>query len=201
MLENGFELPLNELDELARVQDVYDALAYGNHKLASKHSGPLIQILEEEVQHGWQLVIPSSIVPKIPGSIVSPMGVVKQNTINEHGHVTTKWRLTHDQSFAFSSGTSVNSRVRQDELMDCFYGWALKRFLHAIVHYWLRFPTTPLLLAKYDLKAAYHRVHFKWESALQSIVTLKGIAPLSNSEPDRSDEDREGIEQLALISL
>jgi hypothetical protein len=193
MLQHGFELPLQELDDLKRVQDVYDALAYGNHKSAHKHSEPLIQILEEEVARGWQLVLPASIIPKIPGSIISPMGVVEQNTIDEQGRITTKWRVTHDQSFKFSLGTSVNSRVRTEELMDCLYGWSLKRFLHAIVHYRRRFPSTPLLLAKYDLKAAYRRVHFKWESALQSIVTTQGLAS-PNDKPD-------GIDKLALVSL
>jgi hypothetical protein len=198
MLNNGFDLPLVELNELDRVQDVYDALAYGNHKSASKHSAPLLQILDDEVTRGWQLVIPAHIVPKIPGSIVSPMGVVEQNTIDEQGRITNKWRVTHDQSFKFSSGTSVNSRVKQTELLHCLYGWALKHFLHAIVYYRSKFPNTPLVMAKYDLKAAYRRVHFTWESALKSIVTLKGLSTAEDSP--KTDEDKH-LDQLALISL
>jgi hypothetical protein len=111
MLQDGFRLPLSDLDEAARIQVVHDALAYGNHKSATKQPEPLLQILEDEARRGWQLVIPAEIVPEIPGAIVSPMGVVEQNTIDEQGRVTTKWRVTHDQSFAFSFETSVNSRV------------------------------------------------------------------------------------------
>jgi hypothetical protein len=188
MLQNGFRLPLSDLDDSARLIDVHEALAYGNHKSATMHHEPLLQILEDEARRGWQLVIPASLIPEIPGAIVSPMGVVEQNTIDEQGRVTTKWRVTHDQSFTFASKTSVNSRVQQEELMDCLYGWALKRFLHAIVFYRSKLPSTPLMLAKYDLKAAYRRIHFQWESALQSIVTLNGLLIHDNH-------------QLALVSL
>jgi hypothetical protein len=90
-------------------------------------------MLDDEVRYGWQLVLPAESVHVIPGTIVSPLGLVKQNTINEHGETTTKWRLTHDQSFKFQSGTSVNSRVRKEKLANCMYGSALRRFLHAVV--------------------------------------------------------------------
>jgi hypothetical protein len=88
-------------------------------------------------------------------TIVSPLGLVNQNTIDERGNTKTKWRLTNDQSFQFQSETSVNSRVRKEELAQCMYGMALRRFLHAIVQYRRRFPSTPLLMAKFDLKSAY----------------------------------------------
>jgi hypothetical protein len=198
MLEHGFRLPLKPLEESKGAKDVEDALAYGNHKSAMKHPEPLRKILGDEVHRGWQLVIPKDIIPRIPGAIVSPMGIIEQSTIDEFGRVTTKWRVTHDQSFAFSSGTSVNSRVQEEKLLDCLYGWALKRFLHAIVHYRSRFPITPLVMANYDLKAAYRRIHFTWKFALQSIVTLHGLSPTTPEDSGSSDPN---LDQLALISL
>jgi hypothetical protein len=197
MIQNGFHLPLRPLDDRLRAQDVDDALAYGNHKSATRNPLPLLHILEDEVRHGWQLVIPTLLVPKIPGAIVSPMGIVEQSTIDELGQSTMKWRVTHDQSFAFSSGTSVNSRVDEHKLLNCLYGWALKRFLHAIVYYRLKYPTTPLAIAKYDLKAAYRRIHFDWESARRSIVTLKGMTTPDNKDNPIATE----ADQLALVLL
>jgi hypothetical protein len=55
-------------------------------------------------------------------------------------------------------------------------------------------------MAKYDLKAAYRRVHFTWESALKSIVTLKGL----NSRTPTPNDDRHNeqlLDELALVSL
>jgi hypothetical protein len=128
----------------------------------------------------------------IPGTIVSPLGLVCQKTIDELGNTTEKWRLTHDQSFKFQSGTSVNSRVLKEYLARCMYGTALRRFIHAILIYRRKFPTTPLLMAKFDLKSAYRRAHFSGKSALQSIATSCGLNQGDSSFPDSN---------LAYVSL
>jgi hypothetical protein len=39
------------------------------------------------------------------------MNIASQNTINDLGQIVEKERLTHDQSFEWSSGHSVNNRV------------------------------------------------------------------------------------------
>jgi hypothetical protein len=189
-LARGFTMPLRDLPELERVDDVYEALRYGNHK--STHANPeiVLEMLNEEVRYGWQLVLPASSIPKVPGSIVSPLGLVKQTSIDESGKSIVKWRLTHDQSFRFESETSVNSRVEKEKLANCLYGNALRRFIHAIVIYRRRFPKTPLLIAKFDLKSAYRRMHFSGMSALQSIATSNG---LHSSTTDTDD--------LAYVSL
>jgi hypothetical protein len=187
-------MPLKSLPEVDRIDDVYEALRYGNHK--STHANPDIvrEMLDDEVRYGWQLVLPASSIPMIPGTIVSPLGLVKQASINEHGEPVVKWRLTHDQSFKFGSDTSVNSRVDTEKLKKCFYGNALRRFVHAIVLYRRRFPTTPLLIAKFDLKSAYRRTHFSGTSALQSIATSNGLA---RQHPPTSVE----ADDLAYVSL
>lgn len=192
-LAKGFTMPLKTLPELERVDDVYEALRYGNHK--STHANPdiVLEMLDEEVRYGWQLVLPASSIPMIPGTIVSPLGLVKQTSINEHGESVVKWRSTHDQSFKFGSNTSVNSRVETEKLANCFYGNALRRFIHAIMLYRRRLPKTPLLIAKFDLKSAYRRTHFSGTSALQSIATSSGIA----RHPPMPEES----EELAYVSL
>jgi hypothetical protein len=72
------------------------------------------------------------------------------------------------------------------------YWMALQRFLHAIVHYRRHFSSTPLLMAKFDLKSAYRRAHFSGKSALQSIATSKGL---------RSKNDTTLSEDVAFVSL
>jgi hypothetical protein len=192
MLTEGFTMPLDKLPETERVQDTYEAIRYGNHKSTQRNPSVVLEMLRDEVERGWQLVLPCASIPMIPGTIVSPLGLVNQNTINERGETTTKWRLTHDQSFKFQSGTSVNSRVQKERLAKCMYGMALRRFLHSIVHYRSRFPTTPILMAKFDLKSAYRRAHFSGHSAVQSIATSAGLH--QQSDDDKSDK-------LAFISL
>jgi hypothetical protein len=155
MMTEGFTMPLTELPEIDRVQDVLEAIRYGNHKSTQKNPAVVLEMLREEVEHGWQLVLPCSSIPSIPGAVVSPLGLVDQNTIDERGQPKKKWRITHDQSFKFKSKTSVNSRVRKEKLALCMYGSALRRFIQSIVHYRRRFPNTPLLMAKFDLKSAY----------------------------------------------
>lgn len=74
------------------------------------------------------------------------------------GSRKTKFRLTHDQSFEASLGTSVNSWVIREKLNPLFYGGCLSRVIHYIVDIRLRHPTTPILGGKSDFKAAYRRV-------------------------------------------
>ena len=70
------------------------------------------------------------------------MGVVHQSTINEHGAIVPKSRGTHDQTFQPTHGKLVNDRISSDELVDCTYGYTLRRILHAIVAYRLQHPNT-----------------------------------------------------------
>jgi hypothetical protein len=56
---------------------------------------------------------------------MAPMNIMAQNTISELGKIVPKDRLTHDQSWKWSSGTSVNSRVQKIAHLSM-----LLRFLH-----------------------------------------------------------------------
>ena len=49
----------------------------------------------------------------VPGILLDPMNIMTQNTIDEHGRSIEKDRLTHNQSYKWGSGTSVNSRARE----------------------------------------------------------------------------------------
>jgi hypothetical protein len=90
--------------------------------------------------------------------------------------------------------------VKKEELAaNCLYGTALKRFLHAIVHYRRRFPCTPLLMAKFDLKSAYRRAHFSGTSALQSVATSIGL--LGDEAARHNDTTGSPSGDLAFVSL
>ena len=132
-LHQGATLPLTPLNESACLDDLREAIAYGNHKSAIRNAPRLMKILSKEVNKAWQLPLPIQHLDKIPGAIVSPLGLAKQAGIDKNGHIIPKWRVTHDQSFAFSSRKSINDRMIKSELSPCQYGFALRHFLHTII--------------------------------------------------------------------
>ena len=116
ILENGSEWPLEPLDEELRCDDVDTALAFGNHKGVSLQPDLLQKLVSKDVHFGYCLPLPLDKAQKIPGTLLAPMNIQKQNTINEYGRIIEKDRLTHDQSNKWLSGTSFNSRVITEEL-------------------------------------------------------------------------------------
>jgi hypothetical protein len=56
-------------------------------------------MLMDEVSRGWQLILPREVVLQLPRAILAPLGLVKQDTINEFRDIVPKWQLTHNQSF------------------------------------------------------------------------------------------------------
>ena len=55
--------------------------------------------MQDEVRRGWQLIIPLDSVTRIKGAIMSPLGIVEQETNDEDGKYKMKHSITHDQSF------------------------------------------------------------------------------------------------------
>ena len=88
-----------------------EALSFGNHKGAVRNPFFLRKLIEKDVFHGYVLVLPLSKIDRIPGVLLAPMNIMTQNTVDENGRTVEKDRLTHDQSYKWGSGTSVNSRV------------------------------------------------------------------------------------------
>ena len=93
----------------------------------------------------------------IPDTLIAPLNVHKQNTINKCGEIIDKKRLTHNQSMTYDrgSGTSVNGRVLWEELQECRYGYCLLWTIHATACLQQRHPWPRILLAKYNFKSAY----------------------------------------------
>jgi hypothetical protein len=113
-----------------------------------------------------------STVQKVPGALIAPMNIMEQNTIDEFGSIIPKQRLTHDQSFTWSSGTSVNSRIDFTTLLPCKYGACLRRLINFAVAARRQYPNKRLLAMKVDYKSAYRRCHLNHETAVQTITQL-----------------------------
>jgi hypothetical protein len=112
ILENGSKWPVTNISNDERQKDIQDALAFGNHKGATAKPEILKKLIAKDVKYGYSLPIPLDHVTSIPGLVMAAMNIMAQNTIDEFGRIVPKDRLTHDQSWKWSSGTSVNSCVQ-----------------------------------------------------------------------------------------
>jgi hypothetical protein len=130
ILMHGSKWPLQPLDEENRIKDVEDALNFGNHKGANKQQELLEKLVTDDVTRGFAIPLPLSKIIQIPGILLAPLNIQAQNTINERGEIIPKNRLTHDHSWKWQSGSSVNSRVIKEELMTCYFGRALRRLIN-----------------------------------------------------------------------
>jgi hypothetical protein len=108
---HGSNWPLNKLDDNTQKKDVNKVLNFGNHKGVTSQPLLLHQLIVKDVTYGFGLAILLLMVHSIQGGFLVSMNVMKQNTINEQGQIIPKDGLTHDQSYAWRLGTSVNSHI------------------------------------------------------------------------------------------
>ena len=174
-LNEGADSPLDDLDFDSRKQDLEEALEFGNHKGADDNPELFQTMMEDDVTHGYSLVIPRNKVTQLQGALISPMNIADQSGINERGEIIAKKRLTHNQSMVYGSGTSLNSRTQKDKLQDVMYGTCLLRIIHQIVEYRRRYPSKSILIQKIDFKAAYRRTHIHANTAIQTITQLVSL--------------------------
>ena len=106
-----------------------EALEFVNYKGASEKPEPLRKLISKDIKHGYGLVLPLSKVSRILNLLLAPMNIMNQNTINEFGRIVGKDHLTHNQSYKWGSGTSVNSRIEKDSLLPCKFGACVKRLV------------------------------------------------------------------------
>ena len=174
MLEVGSKWKLETIEDNTRIEDAIAAVERGNHKSAGKYPEFLSQAMANEVKKGWELILPMSAITKVPGLVLSPMGVAEHLGIQEDGSFSMKKRVTHDLSFpGEASEHSINSRVIEDSLEPCMFGHALLRVVHRIVHLRRIHPNSKIWLRKDDAKSAYRRVHLNAETVLQSAVQIE----------------------------
>ena len=114
---------------------------------------------------------------------IIPIGLAFQKPINAKGEIIDKERLTHDLSFLSESGTSINDRTIDNLLSECVYGQCLRRVLHRTNSLRSKYPTTEILLAKFDLDAAYRRLHSHPKLAVKAIIIVDEMAYILNRLP------------------
>ena len=172
LLTEGSTWPLSPIDEHDRLLDIDDALAFGNHKGANQQPELLRKLINDDVTRGFALPLPLYKIKKIPGVLIVPLNIQLQKTINERGEIILKKRMTHDQSWAWQSGTSVNSRVDKEQLMPCYFGQAMKRIINWAVAARKKYPNIRILATKLDKKAAFRRCHLNASTAIQTCTQL-----------------------------
>jgi hypothetical protein len=118
-------MAFSQIEQRGATIDIEDALAFGNHKGMSQKPELLKKLVWKDVKYGYSLPITLSSVQLIPGLCMAPMNIMAQNTLDEFGRIIPKDQLTHDQSWKWLSGTSVNSRVQKDLLQACSYGFCI----------------------------------------------------------------------------
>ena len=178
-LRKGAKYPLERISNKKRKLDLEDAIIRGNHKSAKIEIPTLKNLVNKDVKAAFQLPVPIETVRNTPHACIAPYGLAHQNTINELGEIIDKYRITHDQSFKFSSKTSVNDRVKREELLELIYGDAFRRIIHYIHSLRTRYPHKCILIGKYDFKSAYRRLTMWGHSAAASCTYIDGIAYIS----------------------
>ncbi len=172
LLIEGSKWPLMEISKSDRIADLTNALQFGNHKGASQKPDLLKKSISDDIRYGYGLVIPWGKISHLPNACVAPMNIIKQFTLNMGGEIVDKERLTHDQSFKWQSGLSVNRRGIRDGLQRCMYSRCLMRLLCWIVAARGKFSKAPITLQKIDIKSAYRRCHLNAITAIQTITQL-----------------------------
>ena len=171
-----------ELNPTERKKEVSAMLARGNHKSAQSEQLQVGKLLAKDVLHGFSIPIPVSVVERIPGAMVQPLGLVQQWTVNPKGERVIKFRLTQDLSFSTdraAAPTSINARVDMTAYAEMIYGWCLPRIIHYVVSLRARFPDLRILISKYDYSDAYRRIAHSAAAAAQTIAVNGTTAYLS----------------------
>ena len=171
-----------ELSPEERVDEVAAMLSRGNHKSAQTEPQRVGELLAKDVTHGFTIPLPIAVVELIPGSLVQPLGLVQQWTVDHDGKRKAKFRLTQDLSFSTdrkAKPTSINSRVNMGAYVEMVYGWCLPRIIHFIIALRSQNPTLLILISKYDYSDAYRRIAHSATAAAQTIAINGTTAFLS----------------------
>ena len=179
ILSKGIEYPLiTEQSDDERLSDLRAMVARGNHKSAQKPANliALRKNIEKEIQH--QYLIPTTVASifKLKGATINPLGVSEQYSINTKGEKILKPRTCHDASFPAPSDYSVNLDHNMELLSECIYGQCLRRIIHSLHRARITYPTTVILLFKYDLDSAYRRLHVCAEHVVKTIKIVDDLA-------------------------
>jgi len=122
-LQTGVDYPLEPILEGDWLTDLHANFECGNHQLATYNFDWLVSMLTEEVQQGWQLILPQQVALELWNAVLALLGLVDQDSINEFGEIIPKWHMIHNQSFNVIKGTLclVNDCLHTADLTPCWY--------------------------------------------------------------------------------
>ncbi len=153
--------------------NLLEALSFGNHKGAPSQPELLKELVISDVVHGYALPLPLNKITCIPGICMAPLNIQAQWTINKCGKIVKKDRLTHNQSFKWTtSGTSVNSHTNTDLLQQCKFINCLTRLINWTVAARCNYPNRKIMAKKDDIKSAYRWMHLSWDTAIQTVTQI-----------------------------
>jgi hypothetical protein len=125
ILDQGATFSLDEISDFERHKDLVFHSNIGNHKSASKHHQVLREIIKDDVERGFALPLPITALHFLRKASLAPLGCAQQSLLDPSGNKTTKFQMTHDQSFPGPSNLSVNLRVQQIKLPPIMYSFVL----------------------------------------------------------------------------
>jgi len=177
IIERGCDYRLEaDPDEKTRLEDLNAMLSRGNHQSAKKNIALLQKAFDKEVKRGWLLPVTVESLTKIKNVSIIPLGIADQYSINEKGERIFKQRVTHDASFPAPSGRSVNNQVIEALLQDCIYGQCLRRIIHGIHNMRASNKNSKIYMTKYDMDAAYRRLHTSIHHSLKCVTVIDRMA-------------------------
>ena len=172
ILEQGSTMPLEAMTPEMEKEDLLLGIERGNHKGATSQRPTLDKLVSKDIEHGFAMPISLDTAKRIKDGRWAPLNIQEQWTIDEKGGKMMKKRLTHDQSFpGLSSNIAINDQLQVEKLEPLIYGFMFIRLLHMIHAMRLAFPTIAILLCKFDLDAAYRRMHMHAATAAKCICT------------------------------
>ncbi len=177
ILLQGSSWPLEPLPNDVRIAKNREFIARGNHKSAIKYEDEFSKIILSEVNQGWMIPLPLHYINELNHGELAPVGIDDKVWVEQaDGSKKRKFRLTHDQSFEATIGSSVNKRTDKEKLHPLFYGGCLSRVIHYIITLHLQYPTVPILGGKSDFKAAYRRVSLHGDTAAKCAIIYNNFA-------------------------
>jgi hypothetical protein len=175
ILSNGSTWPLSPLDKFDRLLDINNALDFGNHKGAKGQQELLLKLVKEDVDRGFAFPLPLDKIKNIPSIILAPLSIQLQKTINKRGKIIPKNRLTHNQSWVWQLGTSVNNQVNPERLMPCSFGTAIRQIIAWAVAARKQYPKKRFLAMKLDMKAALQQCHLNASTVIQTCTQIPAL--------------------------
>ncbi|GFH61799.1 hypothetical protein CTEN210_18275 [Chaetoceros tenuissimus] len=177
IMKTGVDLGLDKelkRDEDTRKKDFEDALKKGNSGTMRDPLAANTVKENQEKEVTYRRVIPITLecASKLKNASICPLGCAIQWTIDEEGRKKIKMRTTHNLSFEWLSGLSVNSMVEKKQLEEILYGHCLIRVIHIMHKMRLKHPEIAILLSKFDIDSAFRRMHSQPDQAPLFLTVL-----------------------------